>query len=391
MGKNKALNFRFHSDLNLLNLSFLGAVEYSFLMAILYNLKDKGDGLVELNSYDLRLNIVKKYLNGRYNKKIKSMHDKLKEHGFIGDDKDALFELFELVGIKNLVKSIKIKLKHSKSYLFNNVKNNYTSIDLSVFQNLSTFTAKALYCWYCRNNYKQNFFIPADKLLGVLGINIHSNSADIVKIKNALKCLSGVGIDLEVTKNKSNRSLKSTYSFTFTKSNHAKQKQVDTATPPTIQATNNHTLDSLISLTYKKNDELVRLAKIYKNGAYYKAWFESIDKQGGFFVNIKDYAYLMDYLTVNGFIKQDKAMISGVKTNQNDTPTPFKEDDALTRFKNSAKTLNKNKATPNITPTIKNANNKQIQANNEILNKFENIVLTSPKYFDYVIKSVTQN
>ncbi len=39
---------------------------------------------------------------------------------------------------------------------------------------------------------------------------------------------------------------------------------------------------------------------------------------------------------------------------------------------------------------IKSANNKQIQANSETLNKFGNIVLTSPKYFDYTIKSVTK-
>ncbi|WRG09626.1 hypothetical protein FNE29_06650 [Helicobacter pylori] len=71
-------------------------------------------------------------------------------------------------------------------------------------------------------------------------------------------------------------------------------------------------------------------------------------------------------------------------------PTLTKENDAIIRFKNSAKTLNKDKANPTITPTIKNANNSEIQTNNEVLNKFENIVLTSPKYFDYTIKSVTK-
>ena len=71
-------------------------------------------------------------------------------------------------------------------------------------------------------------------------------------------------------------------------------------------------------------------------------------------------------------------------------PTLTKENDAIISFKNSSKTLNKDKANPTITPTIENAANKQIQANNEVLNKYENIVLTSPKYFDYTIKSVTK-
>ncbi|WP_231213251.1 hypothetical protein [Helicobacter pylori] len=54
------------------------------------------------------------------------------------------------------------------------------------------------------------------------------------------------------------------------------------------------------------------------------------------------------------------------------------------------KPLNDSKANPAITPTIESANNKQIQANSETLNKFENIVLTGPTHFDYTIKSVTK-
>ncbi|WP_120807847.1 hypothetical protein [Helicobacter pylori] len=95
----------------------------------------------------------------------------------------------------------------------------------------------------------------------------------------------------------------------------------------------------------------------------------------------------------------DARRISALRFNfkeikQDDTnqvaPTLTKENDAFIRFKNRIKTLNKDKTNPTITPTIKNANNKPIQANNEVLNKFENIVLTSPKYFDYVIKSVSK-
>ncbi|MDU9804517.1 hypothetical protein RGC41_08105 [Helicobacter pylori] len=65
----------------------------------------------------------------------------------------------------------------------------------------------------------------------------------------------------------------------------------------------------------------------------------------------------MDYLLLNGFTKQDKSMISEVKTTQAKTPTLtkenmaennpthnqtfIKENDALIRFKNSVKMLNK--------------------------------------------------
>lgn len=178
--------------------------------------------------------------------------------------------------------------------------------------------------------------------------------------------------------------------FNFKEIKQDATKQANITTPTTTKATNTRSLDCLINLTYKKDDKLVRLARIDKDGAYYKAWFDDVDNKGGFFVNIKDYDYFMDYLLLNGFIKQDKPMISEVKSNQAETPVPFKENDALIRFKNAIKRLNKDKPNPTITPTVKNANNKQIQANNEILTKFENIVLTSPKYFDYTIKSVTK-
>ncbi|MCQ2655481.1 replication initiation protein [Helicobacter pylori] len=391
MAENKAFNFRFHNDLNMVPLSFLNTVEYNYLICLLYAIRNKGDAVVELSVASHRSIVAKKYLNYRYKQCMIGLRDKLEKHGMIGRDK-ALFSCFEMLIKNGKIKSIKIQISKDSSYLINNITKSYTTINLNAFQHLSTFTSKALYCLICRNKNKSSFWVRVDLAKSCLGINIHSTTADVLKIKNAIKSLKSIGIDLLVTKNKNINDRRSVFSlnFAYDKADDTKQKQADTATPPTIQATNNHTLDSLINLTYKKDDKLVRLSRIDKNGAYYKAWFETIDKQGCFFVNIKNYAYFMDYLAVNGFIKQDKSMISEVKTNQADTPTPFKENDAIIRFKNRAETLNKDKANPTIAPTTKNANNKPIQSNNETLNKFENIVLTSPKYFDYVIKSVTK-
>ncbi len=207
-----------------------------------------------------------------------------------------------------------------------------------------------------------------------------------------IKSLHSIGYEVEIIKEKKGIDARriSALRFNFKEIKQDATKQANATTPTIIKATNTRSLDCLINLTYKKDDKLVRLARIDKNGAYYKALFEYVGNQGGFFVPIKDYDYFMDYLLLNGFIKQDKSMISEVETNQAKTPTLTKENDALIRFKNSIKTLNNDKANPTITPTIKNADNKQIQENKEKLAKFENIVLTSPKYFDYTIKSVTK-
>lgn len=392
--KNKTLKFRFHNDFLAVPLSFLNSVEYNYLLCLLYAIKDKGAEILCLDVATHRSIIAKKYLNYRYRPCMISLRDKLVKHGMVSNDKKALFSCFDLLVEEDRVKSIKIQISKGMAYCFSHVTNNYTMIDLNALQSLSTFTAKVLYGWICRNKNKSSFWIKIDKAKDCLGINIHSTTADAVKINNAIKCLKLIGIDLVVSKNKNINDRRAVFSLNFSYYNAIKRNETQPpmpTMPTTKQAVTHHSLDSLIGLTYKKADKLVRLARIDKNGAYYKAWFEYSGHPGGFFVNLKDYDYFMDYLAVNGFIKQDKA--NGVdtgKTHQAKTPTPFKENDALTRFRNSIKRLNKDTPNPTITPTIKNANNKQIQANNETLNEFENIILTSPEYFDYKIISVTK-
>ena len=315
VGKNKDLAFRVHNDLIKLQFSFLNAVEFNYFICILYHLRNKGDGVVFLERHVLNKTIDKKYLNYRYNACMKSMRDKLENHGFIGKSNDALFSDFDLVVVNGRVKGFEIGINKDKLYLLNNVKTCYFAIDLGVFQNLSTFTAKSLYFWHCRNKSKDSFFIASSLLKGCVGINFNSTSGDVIKIKNAIKSLCSVGIVLKVEKNKCNASKSSLYNIRFYNTTKFNQFVIN---PPMLNKENM----AVTNPTYK--------------------------------------------------------------------PTPFKEDDAIIRFKNSVKTLIKDKANPTITPTIKNANNKPIQANNETLNKFENIVLTSPKYFDYVIKSVTK-
>ncbi|WP_000839836.1 hypothetical protein [Helicobacter pylori] len=134
---------------------------------------------------------------------MKSMRDKLEKHGFINKSNVALFSRFDLVVVNGRVKGFEISINKDKLHLINNVKTGYFTINLGVFQSLSTFTAKALYCWHCRNKSRDSFFIASSLLKGCVGINFNSTSGDAIKIKNAIKCLCSVGIVLKVEKNKS--------------------------------------------------------------------------------------------------------------------------------------------------------------------------------------------
>ncbi|QQW96558.1 replication initiation protein [Helicobacter pylori] len=234
MCKNKALTFRVHNDLIKLQIGFLNAVEFNYFICILYHLKNKGDVVVFLDRYFLNKTVDKKYLNYRYKACMMSMRDKLENHGFINKGNGSLFNNFDLVVVNGRVKGFNISINKDKLYLINNVKTGYFTIDLDVFQSLSTFTAKSLYCWYCRNKSKDNFFITSSLLKGCVGINFNSTSGDAIKIKNAIKCLCSVGIVLSAKKNKSSASKKSLYNITFYKT--TKPNQVVTNIPmPLLQ------------------------------------------------------------------------------------------------------------------------------------------------------------
>ncbi len=152
------------------------------------------------------------------------------------------------------------------------------------------------------NKHKESFWVKNDLVKSCLGINIKSSSQDYTKIKNAVKSLKSVGIDLVVTKNKDWNDNRSVFSLGF---------------------------------SYKINKE--------------KAPTLAINQANP---------------TTPPKLKQDSPIISEVKTNQVKTPTPFKENDALIRFKNSIKTLNDSKDNPTITLSLFKESNETFTRDN---------------------------
>ncbi|GAA7897685.1 hypothetical protein HpBT039_11030 [Helicobacter pylori] len=284
------------------------------LFVLLSALSEKGDNAV---------NIDKRYITKMFNSNLSyanlnslllSLKQKLTDKGFVGNDKKALFSVFDLISEKKGISSVSIKLQKNRLYLVNSVKTHYTAIDLFKLNSMSCFSAKVVYCWI--NQYKKvgAFFIKADKLLPALDIDTSDSRNLWAKLKRMAKALQSIGYEVEIIKEKKGLDARRISGLRFTFKNATNQAEM----PKPCE----------------ENDALTR---------------------------IRD--------SVNTLIK---------------------ENDALTRLHHSANTLNNSKANPTITPTIKDANNKQIQANNEILNKFEDIVLTGPTGFDYTIKSVTK-
>ena len=285
--------FKFRSEFNQFELGFLNSREYGLLFVLLSALNEKRENAI---------NVDKRYIVKMFNSNLSyanlnslliSLKQKLTDKGFIGNVDKALFSVFDLISDKKGIGSVRVKLQKNRLYLVNNVKQNYTGIDLFKLNSMPCFGAKVVYCWI--NQYKKvgSFFIKADKLLSILGVDTSDSCNLGIKFKRMVKALHSIGYEVEIIKE-------------------------------------------------KKGIDARRISALR--------------------FNFKE-------------IKQDT-------TKHFKTPTPFKENAT-----NSLKTLNKDKANPTIAPTIENATNKQIQANNERLNKFENIILTSPKYFDYKIIS----
>ncbi|WP_165517425.1 hypothetical protein [Helicobacter pylori] len=274
------------------------------------------------------VNIDKRYIVKMFNSNLSyanlnslliSLKQKLTDEGFIGNGDKALFSVFDLISEKKGISSVSVKLQKNRLYLVNNVKHHYTGIDLLKLNSMPCFGAKVVYCWI--NQYKKvgSFFVKADKLLPILGVDTSDSCNLGIKFKRMIKALHSIGYEVEIIKEKKGIDARriSALRFNFKEINQNTTKQAKPTTPPKL--------------------------------------------------------------------KQDKPMISEIKTNQvvTNLPTPTKENDTLTRFKNSFKSLDISNHSPTIPPTIK-------KAENDDLAKYENIVLTSPKYFDYKIISVTK-
>lgn len=295
--------FKFRSEFNQFELGFLNSREYGLLFVLLSALNNKRENAV---------NIDKRYIVKMFNSNLSysnlnslliSLKQKLTDKGFIGNSDKALFSVFDLISEKKGISSVSVKLQKNRLYLVNNVKQNYTGIDLFKLNSMPCFGAKVVYCWI--NQYKKvgSFFIKADKLLSILGVDTSDSCNLGIKFKRMIKALHSIGYEVEIIKEKKGIDARriSALRFNFKKTNPTKSNQVVTK-----------------------------------------------------------------------------------------LPTLTKENDALTRFKNALKSLNIIKPSPTIPPTIKKAANSEIKAENDDLAKYENIILTSPKCFDYKIISVTK-
>ncbi|GAA9730804.1 hypothetical protein VN0052_15330 [Helicobacter pylori] len=176
--------FKFRSDFNQFKLSFLSAREYGLLFVLLSALSEKGDKAVNIDKrYIIKMfNSNLSYAN--LNSLLISLKQKLTDKGFISNDDKALFSVFDLISEKKGISSVNAKLHKNKLYLFNNVKHNYTAIDLFKLNSMPCFGAKVAYCWIRWFSDKNTFFIKADKLLSVLGVNT-GDSFDILPIAKA--------------------------------------------------------------------------------------------------------------------------------------------------------------------------------------------------------------
>ena len=348
--------FKFRSDFNQFEFGFLNSREFGLLFVILSALSEKGDKV---------FNIDKRYIVKMFNSNLSyanlnslliSLKQKLTDKGFIGNDNKALFSVFDLVSGEKGINSVNVKLQGERLYLVNNVEHNYTAIDLFKLNSMPCFGAKVAYCWIRQFSGKDTFFINANRLLPVLGVDTSDSCNLGIKLKRMIKALRRIGYEVEIIKEKKGIDARRISALRF---NFKEIKQDATKG-------NNPAMPHKLKQDATKGNNPAMPHKLKQDAT-------------------KGNNPAMPHK-----LKQDAPMISEVKTNQAETPMLFKGNDAFIRFKNSIKTLNNSKATPTITPTIKNANNTQIQANNEILNKFENIILTSPKHFDYTIKSVTK-
>ena len=259
--------FKFRSEFNQFELGFLNSREYGLLFVLLSALNNKGENAV---------NIDKRYIVKMFNSNLSyanlnslliSLKQKLTDNGFIGNSDKALFSVFDLISEKKGISSVIVKLQKNRLYLVNNVKQNYTGVDLFKLNSMPCFGAKVVYCWI--NQYKKvgSFFIKADKLLPILGVDTSDSCNLGIKFKRMIKALHSIGYEVEIIKEKKGIDARriSALRFNFKEINPTKPNQVVvTKLPmPTKEnmAENNPTNKPMPT---KENDALTRFKNALK-------------------------------------------------------------------------------------------------------------------------------
>lgn len=345
--------FKFHSDLNQFELGFLNSREYSLLFILLHSLSEKGNKIVSVDRSYLKMHFQATLSYSSLTEVAVSFKNKLTENGWVGDSNKALFSSLELVFNDKTIQSISVGLHKNKLYLVNKVAHNYTAIEADKFHSLSCFGAKVVYCWIRWFYNKDSFFIKKNQILSILGIDTKDRCNLVVRFNRIIKALQAIGYNLVITKEKKGADRRSISALSFKFAPISKDDQSPTKSPHDYAITPIPLLllDSLVGLVYDNADKSIRIDKIQENKGACMVVFSYADKPfDKLRLSLLDFTH---YLALNGFIKQDNA-----------------------------------KTKPTITPTLKNAHKVNTEANETELTNFENIVLTSPKHFDYKIISI---
>ncbi|MUU54881.1 hypothetical protein F7207_08085 [Helicobacter pylori] len=107
-----------------------------------------------------------------------------------------------MISEKNGISSVIVKLQKNRLFLVNNVKYNYTAVDLFKLNSMPCFGAKVVYCWSRWFSDKNSFFIKADKLLSILGVDTSDSCNLGIKFKRMIKALHSIGYEVEIIKEK---------------------------------------------------------------------------------------------------------------------------------------------------------------------------------------------
>ncbi|GAA9276934.1 hypothetical protein TH0213_14730 [Helicobacter pylori] len=172
------------------------------LFVLLSALSEKGDKAVTIDKRYIVKMFTSNLSYANLNSLLLSLKQKLTDKGLIGNDKKALFSVFDLISEKKGIGSVSVKLHKNRLYLVNNVKCNYTAIDLFKLNSMPCFGAKVAYCWIRWFSDKNTFFIKADKLLSVLDVDTSDSCNLGIKFKRMIKALRSIGYEVEIIKEK---------------------------------------------------------------------------------------------------------------------------------------------------------------------------------------------
>lgn len=163
---------KYDSKLNLLAFKGVSKLEYNLFFSILARLKEKGTQKTTITFLELTEFINKNLTNGEIIKLLETSTSKIRQTYIRWEieNKVTKFTIFDTFEIDKHFAVLEVSVNKNFEFMLNNLKQDFTTIELAVFSNLSSKYSQTLYRLLKQFYYTGKLWLEWDKFIEIMDI-----------------------------------------------------------------------------------------------------------------------------------------------------------------------------------------------------------------------------